>query len=409
MCASLVRLALTSPPRSSTSHCINALRLKGTKGTLRLQGSGDGPNPQLFEIDPGAANIESVAEILDSGKYYQLSKLDHLGIPYAEPKGQVSEGKFVSLTPEDLENDVLLVTNDHQLLGCHLDLVIMWDVDTHSRSNLPAVTLTRSSKHLVLLHFSERGSLPHTNRSRHAEFTRIPKNAPDRPKPPGSQAYMPSILRLEAADSTAHIPPQAVDDLISKFLPFVEVSPPQKEICCPDSIRVAYEGSSQFIPVADINGTAVMMGLQQRFSQVPSQVTPVRQAILEHADRSGWTQRRQACANHPCDWMDGHLASAVQCAVDLVSPDGDLALEDLALESPLPDYSLDVHGRRVVLSGRPDAIITGPSGSRICELKFVSALAGWHIVQAALYWLMDAAPNAPPGHLFLVNVRTARH
>ncbi|KAJ6490253.1 P-loop containing nucleoside triphosphate hydrolase protein [Mycena vitilis] len=418
---------------AATVECINALGLKGTTGTLRLQGSGEGPKPQVFDIDPGAANIESVAEILAPLILNNISscaltaprlknlknghplrrfidKVNALGIPYAEPKGQVSDGEFVALTTEDLENDVLLVTNDHQLLGCRFNLVIVWDVNTRSRSNLSAVTLTRSSEHLVLLHFSDRGSLPHANRSRHVDFTRVPRNAPDRPKPPDSHAYMPSIVRMEAADSTAHIPPQAVDDLISKFLPFVEVAPPQQEICCPDSIRVAHEGSSQFIPVADINGTAVMMGLQQRFSQVPSQVTPVRQAILDHADRSGWTQRQQAFENHPCDWMDRHLAPAVQRAVDLISPDGDLTLEDLtlALESPLPDYSLDVNGRRVVLSGRPDAIITGPSGSRICELKFASALAGRHIVQTALYWLMDAAPTASPGHVFLANVRTGQ-
>ncbi|KAJ7682271.1 hypothetical protein DFH06DRAFT_1464043 [Mycena polygramma] len=427
-----VRLVSSFLP-APMADCISTLNLKVAEGMLCLQGSGDGPIPQLFEIDPGVANIELVAEMLaplirenitrcaltvrglKHLKNHHLlrrfmAKLNDLGIPYAEPKGQVSEGEFVSLTPDDLVNHVLLVTNDHQLLGCRLDLVIVWDINTESRSNLPAVSLTRSSKHLVLLHFSERGSLPPVHRSERAraQFIRVPKNAPDRPKPPDSPPYMPSVLKLEAADSTAHLSPQVVDDIISEFLPFVEVSRPEKEILFPDSIRVDQEGSTQFIPVADINGTAVMMGLQERFSQVPSQVSPVRQAILEHADRSGWTQRKDAFENHRCDWMDGQLASAVQRAVDLVSPDRDLALEDVALEAHLDDYSLDIDKRRVVLSGRLDAIITGPSGSRIYELKFVSALAGRHIVQAALYWLMDAAPNAPPGHVFLVNVRTGQ-
>ncbi|KAJ7501800.1 hypothetical protein B0H11DRAFT_1991182 [Mycena galericulata] len=375
-----------------------------------LRGSHDGLKPLVFDVDFDRRNYHAVADRLvplvrehinscfltaprvqDLGPYHPvvwiLNRFTRHGIHVQEPTSDRMPPIAQHLSGK------VAVLNYNQTRGHQFELIIVFWTERHGKGLL--IPLTRASQRLVVIHSTEFCSLPQTQMSQYAEITRIPQNAPNRPRrqPTHFLSEKPSVSEI-----VRNIPGTRLVELLAKHGIVVHATSPPlpqiKHILPRDLVRTDSE-AHRYESVGDLNGDVVTIAFQSYHritkSGAPAPTalpfaTLARKAIDAQAARSGLVQRKTALADQPLNWMeeDQLLGAVERLAAQF------LLHENLSHEQPL-SYRLDIEGHSVTISGCADVVSETSSGVAIWEIKLVATLLVQHVVQVLLYGFLYAA------------------
>ncbi|KAJ7432884.1 hypothetical protein B0H11DRAFT_2123495 [Mycena galericulata] len=403
---------------------INHMHLMHLKQLPYLSGSHEGPMPRVFDVASGESNYNAVVDRLlslikenltscvitaptvrnlwERNPLLQImNRLTKLDIPLAQPRGD-----HMPPTAADLFGKVA-VLNYNQLRGREYSVVIA--VCTERCPDGVVAALTTASKHLIVIHWTEHGSLPRELVAEYAEFTRIPLNAPDQPRRLAYASPIPNHLGVwNMVEKVAYA---RLEQLLAEGgIHTYEVSPPlpQGEHLDPrDSIPT---DSGKQETVSDINGDMVTLAFDfYRARYPPGAPVPcampvehfAQQAINNQADRSGFIQRKTAMAGRSLDWMAKDLPRAVDRLAAQFLP------QEVLQHEVEVSYRLDLGGYSVTIKGWTDIISETPSGTTFWEVKLVRNLMAQHVVQVLVYAFIWAATNNRPflPRIYLFNAR----
>ncbi|KAJ7430345.1 hypothetical protein B0H11DRAFT_2136738 [Mycena galericulata] len=366
-------------------------------GIPRLTGFCQGPKPQIFDVDDGGNNIDTLADAL-----FPIIQQSLHSCVLAVPDAKLRKCKFISLlkaalvergipvvdtVPYDRRafnigtfSEKLAVVDGFLLRDSEHELVLIYCTNEYRDGFRMAGT--RASKRLVVIHSTEYGSLQRDRFSQCAEFIRIPEKAPD---PPNSDP--PSACQLSVSDISGTISSLDIKSIFECYgihgEEVVRPRPRAEHITPPDVIRTK-RGD---VYVGDINGTLVTTAFQRWFCQSHSREPAAIQELTRQViEASVFAQRKTALQDHRMDWMVRSLPLIIERLEAEFAPE-----DKVDIEVDLRTQHLSVDGRAVRMSGRADIVATGPSGTVIIrEIKTGSGSPIGHQLQVLLYAFMAA-------------------
>jgi hypothetical protein len=390
--------------------------------------------------------------------------LSGLQIPVATP---ISDGE--TLNEKALQGKVSVSTY-RQCKGAERDLIIVYGIDASyleflardlpddTCPNTIFVALTRTCKHLVVVHNHRHGSMPFVNVAelyKTANFVNLSHDGEMlETQPPRRPLHLGLILPriVSASELSRHVPDEIIEDTCARHVQVNQTLPSLPDalhinaptITCTDSVKNHYEA------VSDLNGLAVVATYEYALlgtlttlgrSKTSLSVLPVntrsqaiwlcREACDFEARMSGYMSRKIQMRRHHFDWLGSCLDAArarleaqfsktdvldfeVQFKESAFRVADPLRVEDQATnidgQADIVQYKGALRTSAANMKTRKEKSNVGKTDSdevSIWEIKFVAQLSHRHVVQACIYaylWSQEHKREMPP-RIMLFNVR----